>query len=115
MRTRVRGTHCPGAASRAWASLPRGKASLAGGSQANQGSRAWDSTAPAAPAGEGVRPAAAWDLLGAEALGHQEAAGMDTSVLQIGHERQGTEKSSSHSPVGQEAVSSPSDRTSFVT
>lgn len=70
---------------------------------------------PTAPAGEGVGPAAAWDLLGAESLCHQQAAGMGTSELQIGHERQGMEEGSAPSPVGQEAVSSLSDRTSLVT
>lgn len=78
------------------------------------GSRvAWGSPAPA-PAGEGVRPAATRDLRGAESLGHQEEAGMDTSVLQIRHERQGMETSSMPSLLGQEAVSSPSYRISFA-
>lgn len=92
-----------------------GKVPVSAGASCCQGSRAaWGSPAPAAPAGEGVRPAVAWGLRGAESLGHQEEAGMDTSVLQIRHERQGMETSSVHSLLGQEAVLSPSYRISFV-
>lgn len=121
MRTRVRGTHCPGAASRAWASLPRGKESLARGSRAKcqcqQEPRAARGAAPPGapqhqllPQGRGLGQLPR----GAESLGHQEEAGMDTSVLQIRHERQGMETSSMHSLLGQEAVSSASYRISFV-